>query len=97
MHNLFEIVVGWGTDEKAIILILGHRNTIQRKLIRQVYEEMYQEDLLKRLKSELSGNFEVIPTTIDTMCNSLTSINFPYILTKTKNSYNGSLGFDHHS
>ncbi|KAM7472635.1 hypothetical protein LguiA_010818 [Lonicera macranthoides] len=49
---------GWGTDEKAIILVLGHRNAIQKKLIRQAYEEMYQEDLLKRLESELSGNFE---------------------------------------
>ncbi|CAA3012074.1 annexin RJ4 [Olea europaea subsp. europaea] len=49
---------GWGTDEKAIISILGRRNAIQRKLIRQAYEEMYQEDLIKRLESELSGDFE---------------------------------------
>lgn len=49
---------GWGTDEKAIISILGRRNAIQRKLIRQAYEDMYQEDLVKRLESELSGDFE---------------------------------------
>ncbi|KAL6495729.1 hypothetical protein OROGR_030292 [Orobanche gracilis] len=49
---------GWGTDEKAIISILGRRNAIQRKLIRQAYEDLYQEDLVKRLESELSGNFE---------------------------------------
>uniref|UniRef100_A0A7N2LDD2 Annexin n=1 Tax=Quercus lobata TaxID=97700 RepID=A0A7N2LDD2_QUELO len=49
---------GWGTDEKAIINILGHRNAIQRKQIRQAYEELYQEDLIKRLESELSGDFE---------------------------------------
>lgn len=52
--------IGWGTDEKAIISILGRRNAIQRKLIRQAYEEMYQEDLIKRLESELSGDFEVL-------------------------------------
>ncbi|KAG7948472.1 hypothetical protein I3843_13G010600 [Carya illinoinensis] len=49
---------GWGTDEKAIISILGHRNEFQRKQIRQAYEELYQEDLIKRLESELSGDFE---------------------------------------
>ncbi|KAL6562963.1 hypothetical protein OROHE_005550 [Orobanche hederae] len=49
---------GWGTDEKAIISILGRRNAIQRKLIRQAYEDLYQEDLVKRLESELSGDFE---------------------------------------
>ncbi|KAA8537314.1 hypothetical protein F0562_026999 [Nyssa sinensis] len=49
---------GWGTDEKAIISIIGHRNAVQRKLIRQAYEEIYHEDLVKRLESELSGDFE---------------------------------------
>ncbi|KAM1157892.1 hypothetical protein ACFX1X_028757 [Malus domestica] len=51
-------VKGWGTDEKAIISILGHRNAAQRKQIRLAYEQSYQEDLLKRLESELSGDFE---------------------------------------
>jgi hypothetical protein len=55
----FDILIGWGTDERAIISILGHRNAIQRKLIRMAYEEIYQEDLIKQLKSELSGDFEV--------------------------------------
>ncbi|KAL6493835.1 hypothetical protein OROGR_031744 [Orobanche gracilis] len=50
--------VRWGTDEKAIISILGRRNAIQRKLIRQAYEDLYQEDLVNRLESELSGDFE---------------------------------------
>ncbi|KAL4290172.1 hypothetical protein GQ457_14G018590 [Hibiscus cannabinus] len=49
---------GWGTDEKAIISVLGHRNADQRKQIRLAYEELYQEDLVKRLESELSGDFE---------------------------------------
>ncbi|KAL6124927.1 hypothetical protein ACLB2K_077435 [Fragaria x ananassa] len=49
---------GWGTNEKAIISILGHRNAGQRKEIRAAYEQLYQEDLLKRLESELSGDFE---------------------------------------
>ncbi|PWA60974.1 annexin-like protein RJ4 [Artemisia annua] len=49
---------GWGTDEKAVISILGHRNATQRKLIRQAYQEIYQEDLVKRLEHELSGHLE---------------------------------------
>ncbi|XP_060174384.1 annexin-like protein RJ4 [Lycium barbarum] len=49
---------GFGTDEKALISILGHRNASQRKMIRKTYEEMYNEDLVKRLESELSGHFE---------------------------------------
>ncbi|KAI3415016.1 Annexin [Psidium guajava] len=49
---------GWGTNEKAIIKVLGHRNAAQRKQIRQAYEDLYQEDLVKRLESELSGDFE---------------------------------------
>lgn len=49
---------GWGTDEKTVIAILGHRNVYQRQQIRKSYEEIYQEDLIKRLESELSGDFE---------------------------------------
>lgn len=49
---------GWGTNEKLIIKVLGHRNAAQRKQIRQAYEQLYEEDLVKRLESELSGDFE---------------------------------------
>ncbi|KAI4323526.1 hypothetical protein L6164_023123 [Bauhinia variegata] len=49
---------GWGADEKAIIAILGHRNSYQRQKIRNAYEKLYQEDLIKRLESKLSGHFE---------------------------------------
>ncbi|ERM95915.1 hypothetical protein AMTRI_Chr04g184950 [Amborella trichopoda] len=49
---------GWGTNEKLIISILGHRTATQRQLIRKTYFELYGEDLLKSLDSELSGDFE---------------------------------------
>ncbi|KAJ4711502.1 Annexin [Melia azedarach] len=49
---------GWGTDEKALILILGHRTAAQRQQIRLAYQNIYQEDLVNRLESELSGDFE---------------------------------------
>lgn len=49
---------GWGTNEGLIISILGHRNAEQRKLIRQKYAEIYNEDLLKELDRELTNDFE---------------------------------------
>ncbi|WJX36707.1 hypothetical protein P8452_24555 [Trifolium repens] len=49
---------GWGADNKAIIAILGHRSVHQRQQIRKAYEELFEEDLIKRLESEISGDFE---------------------------------------
>jgi len=57
-ERLRKAVEGWGTDEKSIIQILGHRTAAQRKFIRQIYFQLYKEDLLKRLESELSSHFE---------------------------------------
>ncbi|XP_015937059.1 annexin D3 [Arachis duranensis] len=48
---------GLGTNEKAIILVLGHRNWRQIKEIRETYEKLYNESLIDRLHSELSGDF----------------------------------------
>ncbi|XP_050231321.1 annexin D3 [Mercurialis annua] len=48
---------GFGTDEKAIIWILGHRNASQRRKIKETYQEIYKESLVDRLFSELSGDF----------------------------------------
>ena len=49
---------GLGTDEKAIINIIANRTNAQRLKIKEVYEKVIQRDLIKDLKSELSGNFE---------------------------------------
>ncbi|OVA09458.1 Annexin [Macleaya cordata] len=57
-QNIRKAVEGWGTNEKGLIAILGHRNAAQRKSIRLAYEEHYHEDLIKRLEHELSGDFE---------------------------------------
>ena len=50
---------GFGTDEKAVILVLGHRNARQLKEIRETYQQLYNESLIDRLHSELSGDFRV--------------------------------------
>ncbi|XVF41153.1 hypothetical protein PTKIN_Ptkin01aG0257200 [Pterospermum kingtungense] len=48
---------GLGTDEDGIIEILGHRDASQRKKIREVYQQLYNESLIDALNSELSGDF----------------------------------------
>ncbi|CAK9150390.1 unnamed protein product [Ilex paraguariensis] len=48
---------GWGTDEAAIISVLGHRNESQRRKIRETYQQLYNESLIDSLQSELSGDF----------------------------------------
>ncbi|KAL9233575.1 hypothetical protein vseg_008555 [Gypsophila vaccaria] len=50
--------LGLGTYDKAIISLLGHRNSSQLQLIRQAFQEVYQEDLIKQIKSETSGDYE---------------------------------------
>ncbi|KAL2898235.1 Annexin-like protein RJ4 [Bienertia sinuspersici] len=49
---------GWGTDEKGIIEVIGHRNATQRKVIKEAYEQQYNENLIRRFEKELSGDFE---------------------------------------
>ncbi|PUZ46347.1 hypothetical protein GQ55_7G065800 [Panicum hallii var. hallii] len=55
---LLKAFQGWGTDEQAVIAILARRDATQRKQITLTYEQMYNESLLQRLQSELSGDFE---------------------------------------
>ncbi|KAM3178734.1 hypothetical protein ACTXT7_002000 [Hymenolepis weldensis] len=57
-EHLKKAMRGLGTDEKAIVKILGHRTTHERMAIREVYSSISSKTLEEALKGDLSGKFE---------------------------------------
>uniref|UniRef100_A0A8D3EC40 Annexin n=1 Tax=Scophthalmus maximus TaxID=52904 RepID=A0A8D3EC40_SCOMX len=57
-NNLKPKTSGIGTDENAIIELLGIRTSKQRVPMVAAYKTTYGKDLFHDLKSELTGNFE---------------------------------------
>ena len=55
---LRQAMKGIGTDESQIIKIVCNRNSAQRQEIKKYYATAYGKDLVKQLKSELSGKLE---------------------------------------
>lgn len=54
---LLKAMKGWGTNETAIISILGNRSIEQRAAISRSFKTSYGKDLPNELESELSGKF----------------------------------------
>ena len=55
LRNAFQ---GAGTNEDDICRVIASTNNGERIHIRRLYNQTYNEDLVKRLKSELSGDFK---------------------------------------
>lgn len=67
---------GFGTDEEEIIKILTARTNAQRQQIKAQFEIELGRDLIKDLKSELSGKFEdvilaLMTTPVEYLCKQL--------------------------
>ena len=45
-------------DEDKIIKIIANRTNTQRQLIKEMYNNLYQSDLIKDLQKALSGHFK---------------------------------------
>ncbi|PKU72883.1 Annexin D5 [Dendrobium catenatum] len=58
--NLWMACQGREADEKTLIDILAHRDEAQRLQIIQSYEDLYHENLIKKLENELSGELKAL-------------------------------------
>ena len=56
--DLRKAMKGLGTDEATIIKIIANRTNQQRQAIKLSYSKQFNRDLIKDLKSDLSGKFE---------------------------------------
>ena len=56
--GLYKAMKGFGTDNKSLIHIVANTTNQQRQQIIKAYQRLYNKDLIKSIKSELSGNYE---------------------------------------
>ncbi|KAK3985124.1 annexin-like protein, partial [Cladorrhinum sp. PSN332] len=57
-NGLRQAMKGFGTDERALIRILANKDPLQINTIRDAYTRIHRRDLIKDVKSEVSGWFE---------------------------------------
>jgi hypothetical protein len=58
--TLHKAMKGFGTDEKALILVLGRRTDYQMQQVRQCFKASYAKDLSEELAKETSGDFKTL-------------------------------------
>jgi annexin A7/11 len=58
VQALYKAMKGFGTDEAKLNRVLAKATPDQVNAMREEYSKTYREDLIKRLQSETSGNYE---------------------------------------
>lgn len=56
-EEIHKATAGLGTDEDALVKLIGSKSADERALIAYCYEDKYKESLRSLVKSETSGNF----------------------------------------
>ena len=56
--GLYNAMKDFGTDNKSLIHIVANTTNQQRQQIIKAYQRLYNKDLIKDIKSELSGKYE---------------------------------------
>uniref|UniRef100_A0A2C9LS30 Annexin n=1 Tax=Biomphalaria glabrata TaxID=6526 RepID=A0A2C9LS30_BIOGL len=56
--QLYKAMHRVGTDEDTVIRIVTKNSNADRQKLKARYQELYKQDLMKDLRSELSGDFE---------------------------------------
>lgn len=59
-ETLRKAMKGLGTNEQALTDIVINRSNVQRQSLKLTFKTMYGKDLIKEVRSELTGNFEEI-------------------------------------
>ncbi|XP_075219954.1 annexin A13-like [Lycorma delicatula] len=57
IKQLYDAMVGIGTNETAIIDVIANRNSAQRQAIIKMYSDVYDKNVVQDLRGETSGNF----------------------------------------
>jgi len=55
---IHKAIAGLGTDEKALINVIGRRPNWHMQKVREEYEKLYQKDLMREVESDVSFNFK---------------------------------------
>ncbi|GFS09018.1 annexin [Elysia marginata] len=58
--KLYKAMNGVGTDEDTLVEVIVRNSNSERQNVKKRYQELYQQDLLKDLKSETSGDFHEV-------------------------------------
>ncbi len=58
--KIHDSIYGWGTDDETLIRVIVTRHEIDLPLIKKVYEEMYDADMIEDIIDDTSGDYQTL-------------------------------------